>query len=139
VNVVAYCVYWWDKQASVEGARRVRESTLLWLVFAGASLGAFTAQQMLRHKTRKEQVRGILIAIGALPVDIAAVWIAAPDFVWKRCCDRPHRCEQSDTPWILKYTYFLNGITPLLFNRSRQAPWSPSKWAYRFQETSAVV
>ena len=81
VNVVVYCVYWWDKQAAIEGARRVRESTLLWLAMAGGSLGALTAQQVLRHKTRKEPFRSILMTIGALHVVLGVVWITSPNFV----------------------------------------------------------
>ena len=79
VNVVVYCVYWWDKQAAIEGAWRVRESTLLWLAIAGGSLGALTAQQVLRHKTRKEPFRSILMTIGALHVGLGIVWITAPN------------------------------------------------------------
>lgn len=79
VNVTTYCVYWWDKEAAKEGAWRVRESTLLWLAFAGGSLGALTAQQVLRHKTRKQPFRSILIMIGALHVGVAGVWILAPN------------------------------------------------------------
>ncbi|MGO4441543.1 DUF1294 domain-containing protein [Rhizobium sp. RAF56] len=81
VNVVVYCVYWWDKQAAIEGAWRVRESTLLWLAIAGGSLGALTAQQVLRHKTRKEPFRSILMTIGALHVCLGVVWITAPNLV----------------------------------------------------------
>ncbi|MDQ0323632.1 uncharacterized membrane protein YsdA (DUF1294 family) [Pararhizobium capsulatum DSM 1112] len=81
VNVVVYCVYWWDKQAAIEGAWRVRESTLLWLAIAGGSLGALTAQQVLRHKTRKEPFRSILMTIGVLHVGLGIVWITAPNFV----------------------------------------------------------
>lgn len=80
-NVVTYCVYWWDKLAAAGGTWRVRERTLLWLALAGGSLGAFAAQQILRHKTRKEPFRSTLMAIGALHVALAIVWIAAPDFV----------------------------------------------------------
>ncbi|RYE67566.1 MAG: DUF1294 domain-containing protein [Oxalobacteraceae bacterium] len=81
INVVVYCVYWWDKKAAVEGAWRVRESTLLWLAIVGGSLGALAAQQVLGHKTRKEPFRSILMTIGALHVGLGVVWIAAPNLV----------------------------------------------------------
>lgn len=81
INVVVYCVYWWDKKAAVEGAWRVRESTRLWLAIVGGSLGALAAQQVLGHKTRKEPFRSILMTIGALHVGLGAVWIAAPNLV----------------------------------------------------------
>ena len=54
LNVIVFCVYWWDKQAAIDGTWRISERTLLGIAFVGGSLGAVTAQQMLRHKTRKE-------------------------------------------------------------------------------------
>ncbi|MDQ0323256.1 uncharacterized membrane protein YsdA (DUF1294 family) [Pararhizobium capsulatum DSM 1112] len=59
----------------------MRESTLLWLAIAGGSLGALTAQQVLRHKTRKEPFRSILMTIGVLHVGLGILWIAAPNLV----------------------------------------------------------
>jgi uncharacterized membrane protein YsdA (DUF1294 family) len=80
LNVVVYCVYWWDKQAAIENAWRVREATLLWLALLGGSLGAVTAQQTLRHKTRKEPFRTTLMLITAFHVILAVTWICAPEF-----------------------------------------------------------
>lgn len=62
-NVVTFCVYWWDKEAARDGHRRVSEARLLQLAFFGGSLGAFAAQRLLRHKTRKEPFRTMLLAI----------------------------------------------------------------------------
>jgi uncharacterized membrane protein YsdA (DUF1294 family) len=80
LNVVVYCVYWWDKQAAIENAWRVREATLLWLALLGGSLGAVTAQQTLRHKTRKEPFRTTLMLITGFYIILAATWLCAPDF-----------------------------------------------------------
>ncbi|MGF9562199.1 DUF1294 domain-containing protein [Neorhizobium sp. JUb45] len=77
-NVIVFCVYWWDKQAAIEGEWRVSENTLLTLAFLGGSLGAVSAQRLLRHKTRKEPFRSILMTIVGLHVVIAAFWLFAP-------------------------------------------------------------
>ncbi|MGI2035850.1 DUF1294 domain-containing protein [Rhizobium panacihumi] len=77
-NVVVFCVYWQDKQAAIEGERRVSENTLLTLAFFGGSFGAVAAQRILRHKTRKEPFRSILMTIVVLHVGLAAFWFIAP-------------------------------------------------------------
>ncbi|CDZ42894.1 DUF1294 domain-containing protein [Neorhizobium galegae] len=80
LNVLAFCVYWWDKQAAIDGTWRISERTLLGIAFVGGSLGAVTAQQMLRHKTRKEPFRTLLMMIVALHTLGAASWLFAPEF-----------------------------------------------------------
>ncbi len=62
-NVVTFCVFWWDKEAARDGHWRVSEARLLQFAFIGGSLGAFAAQRLLRHKTRKEPFRTLLMAI----------------------------------------------------------------------------
>ncbi|MEN3146382.1 DUF1294 domain-containing protein [Neorhizobium sp. IRAMC:178] len=79
LNVLAFCVYWWDKQAALDGTWRISERTLLGIAFVGGSLGAVTAQQMLRHKTRKEPFRTLLMIIVTLHTLGAASWLLAPD------------------------------------------------------------
>ena len=63
VNVVTFCVFWWDKEAARDGHWRVSEARLLQFAFIGGSLGAFAAQRLLRHKTRKEPFRTQLMTI----------------------------------------------------------------------------
>jgi uncharacterized membrane protein YsdA (DUF1294 family) len=76
INLVAFAVYGLDKRAAVRGGWRVRESTLLLLAFAGGSVGAVAAQQLLRHKTRKEPFRTVLFTICAFqPAEILAIWL----------------------------------------------------------------
>jgi uncharacterized membrane protein YsdA (DUF1294 family) len=53
LSVVAFVAYGLDKSAARRGAARTRESTLLVLGLAGGWPGAFVAQQVFRHKTRK--------------------------------------------------------------------------------------
>jgi uncharacterized membrane protein YsdA (DUF1294 family) len=79
-NVVTFCVYWWDKEAARDGHWRVSEARLLQLAFFGGSLGAFAAQRLLRHKTRKEPFRTILLAILILHAALVpAALIFGPD------------------------------------------------------------
>ena len=63
LNVVTFCLFWWDKDAARNGDWRVSEAHLLQLAFLGGSLGAVAAQRLLRHKTRKEPFRTYLMAI----------------------------------------------------------------------------
>ena len=50
-------------EAARDGHWRVSEARLLQFAFLGGSLGAFAAQRLLRHKTRKEPFRTQLMAI----------------------------------------------------------------------------
>ena len=53
LNVTAFVVYWKDKYAAEKRRWRVKESTLhLWSLLGGWG-GAWFAQQVLRHKSRK--------------------------------------------------------------------------------------
>ena len=68
MNLAAAALFWQDKRRSVSGGWRTPESTLLGMAFWGGSIGALTAQQILRHKTRKQpfRTRLILIAVSQL-------------------------------------------------------------------------
>ena len=81
INVLTFLVFWRDKQAARAGGWRVRESTLLGLAALGGSLGAFAAQRMFRHKTRKEPFRTALPVLLALHVALGIALIANPDLV----------------------------------------------------------
>ncbi len=63
INLVTFAVFAADKRKAVRGEWRVRENTLLLLAAIGGSAGAMLAQQLLRHKTRKEPFRTVLYAI----------------------------------------------------------------------------
>ena len=63
LNIVTFCLFWWDKDAARNGGWRVSEASLLQFAFFGGSLGAVAAQRLLRHKTRKEPFRTQLMAI----------------------------------------------------------------------------
>lgn len=73
LNVVTFCLFWWDKDAARNGGWRVSEASLLQFAFLGGSLGAVAAQRLLRHKTRKEPFRSYLMAILILHAVLAPV------------------------------------------------------------------
>lgn len=79
-NLFVFLVYWWDKEAARNGGWRIRESTLLSLALIGGSLGAIWAQRLLRHKTRKEPFRSILISIVILQIGLVASLAITPDW-----------------------------------------------------------
>lgn len=83
VNLATFAAFWRDKHLARAGGRRIPEKTLLWLAFAGGSLGALSAQHLFRHKTRKEPFRSRLYAIvvlHAVAIAALAVWLIAPQW-----------------------------------------------------------
>jgi uncharacterized membrane protein YsdA (DUF1294 family) len=73
-SLVTFYAFAVDKRAAVAGERRTPEATLLLLVAAGGAPGGLAAQQLLRHKTRKEPFRSLLWAIAVAQAACAA-WI----------------------------------------------------------------
>ncbi|ACG77214.1 cold-shock DNA-binding domain protein [Phenylobacterium zucineum HLK1] len=74
-SLAAFAAFAADKRAAVRGERRTPETTLLLLAAIGGSPGAIAAQQILRHKTRKEPFRSLLWSVAAAQA-AAALWIA---------------------------------------------------------------
>jgi len=52
-SLIAFYLYWTDKQKAGTDARRVPEATLHFFELLGGWAGALIAQQLFRHKTRK--------------------------------------------------------------------------------------
>lgn len=75
INLFTFGAFALDKAAAESNRHRTPETTLLTLAFIGGSLGALTAQQVLRHKTRKQPFRGILIAIAAVHMVGATLYL----------------------------------------------------------------
>ena len=77
VNVVCFAVFAIDKARARGGGRRIPERVLLRLAMMGGSPGALFAQQLLRHKTRKEPFRSRLLMIVAFQAIAIAVLVIA--------------------------------------------------------------
>lgn len=71
VNLAAFAAMGWDKSSAIRGVERIPERTLLTLAVAGGSVGAVAAQQIFRHKTRKQPFANLLLAIVALQAILA--------------------------------------------------------------------
>lgn len=54
INGATFALFAIDKRQARSGGRRIPERTLLLMAAMGGSVGAVTAQQVLRHKTRKQ-------------------------------------------------------------------------------------
>ena len=76
INLLAFLMFRQDKHAAIAGERRIPERTLLGLAAVGGGLGAVAAQQMLRHKTRKEPFRSLLYLIVAAQAGLAVFLLA---------------------------------------------------------------
>ena len=74
---VTFLVYAFDKSAARKGARRTPESTLHLLSLIGGWPGAFAAQRILRHKSRKASFRFVFWLTVALNLVILA-WLGTP-------------------------------------------------------------
>lgn len=77
VNLAAFVAMGWDKARARRGDQRISERTLLILAAAGGSIGAVTAQQAFRHKTRKQPFGAWLLAITTLELTLVAILVAA--------------------------------------------------------------
>lgn len=52
VNVVAFVMYYLDKQKAIKGAWRTPESVLIGVAAIGGSIGALLGMKVFRHKTK---------------------------------------------------------------------------------------
>lgn len=59
LSALSWLMYWWDKDAAGQGARRTPESTLHFVDLLGGWPGALIAQQQFRHKTVKASFQAV--------------------------------------------------------------------------------
>ena len=52
INIVAFALYFIDKQRAKHNRWRIKEATLLGIGFFGGAVGALSAMQLFRHKTQ---------------------------------------------------------------------------------------
>ncbi len=73
INIWALFLFWFDKRNAETSRSRIAERTLLATAMCGGSLGALVAQQIFRHKTRKQPFRARLISIAVSHLFIATL------------------------------------------------------------------
>jgi uncharacterized membrane protein YsdA (DUF1294 family) len=71
LSVVTFGLYASDKSAAVEGRWRIKESTLQLFALLGGWPGGLAAQQLLRHKSKKQEFQfvfwlAVIVNIGTL-------------------------------------------------------------------------
>ena len=86
INIVAFCMFWIDKNRSQSSGWRITERRLLTYAFYGGSLGAVLAGQIFRHKTKKQPFRRHLITIATVHIIFALVLLvpALRNFVFQQ-------------------------------------------------------
>lgn len=77
-SVLAFLLYWMDKRAALTDAWRTPEKTLHLCALVGGWPGAVVAQQVLRHKTRKESFRAVFWATVVLNCAAVGWLLVAP-------------------------------------------------------------
>ena len=75
INLLAFYLYWWDKYAVGKGHWRTSEATLQLWGLAGGWPAAWLAQQLLRHKSRKESFQSAYKACVGLHCIALAAWL----------------------------------------------------------------
>jgi len=76
LSLVTFMAYAFDKSAAVAGRWRTPEKTLHLLALAGGWPGALAAQQLLRHKTRKQSFVAVFWVTVLLNVAAFVAWHA---------------------------------------------------------------
>jgi uncharacterized membrane protein YsdA (DUF1294 family) len=74
INLFGFLVFAWDKYCAQNGNWRTKESTLLLLTALGGTIGVILAQQIFRHKTRKQPFRTHLFSIIVAQVTLLAIF-----------------------------------------------------------------
>lgn len=74
-NLLAFGLFLVDKRAAIRGDSRIPENTLLLVSLLGGSPCAFAAQQLFRHKTRKQPFLTRFWMVVAFQVVVATGWV----------------------------------------------------------------
>lgn len=75
INLAAFGAMGFDKRLAEQGRRRIPERDLLTLAAIGGAPGAIAAQQVFRHKTRKEPFRTLLWITPLCQAGLMAAWL----------------------------------------------------------------
>lgn len=79
-NLLSFAVFAFDKYAARQSLRRIPERRLILLTIFGGAGGAYLAQRLLRHKTRKPPFGWLVPLMAVLQMGllvVAAVLLAA--------------------------------------------------------------
>lgn len=87
ISLLAFAVYGFDKSAAQAGRWRTAESTLHLLSLAGGWPGAWCAQRLFRHKSRKASFMAVYWATVLLNMAAVAAWVGS--------C-RPRACSRAE-------------------------------------------
>jgi len=68
INLLAFILYGIDKRRAIKDKWRIPESTLLGIAIVGGAVGAWTAMQLFRHKTKHWTFRLLVPAFFVLHV-----------------------------------------------------------------------
>ncbi len=70
VNILSFCMMWWDKKRAQNNEWRVAEATLLLIGFLGGAVGLLAGMYRFRHKTGKRsfQAASLLALLGSTVV-----------------------------------------------------------------------
>ena len=77
ISLVTFIIYAVDKSAAQKGSWRTQESTLHFLSIAGGWPGALIAQQLFRHKSKKQSFRFVFWVTVLMNVG-GFVWLHTP-------------------------------------------------------------
>lgn len=82
VNLIAVMAMRIDKQAAIDGRRRISEGKLLLLAMVGGWPGMLWARRAMRHKTKKQPFSARLWTIVGVHLVAAGAWIASGQTLW---------------------------------------------------------
>ncbi|RAI00232.1 DUF1294 domain-containing protein [Acuticoccus sediminis] len=74
INLAGFVVFWSDKRAAIGGRRRVPERALYSFAALGATPAILLGASLIRHKTRKQPFRSIVITIAVLQFAAIVSW-----------------------------------------------------------------
>lgn len=77
LSIVAFVIYFKDKQAAQNQQWRTKESTLHLIAVLGGWPGAYLAQITLRHKTQKQPFKRLFWLTAFINIAIV-LWLASP-------------------------------------------------------------
>ena len=85
INLLTFYLYWWDKYAAGKGHWRTSEAALQLWALVGGWPAAWLAQQLLRHKSRKESFQSaynVHVGLHCMALVAWLVWAGGRAGIW---------------------------------------------------------